>query len=176
MDLFSKEVLESALLDYDGTLLFISHDRYFLNKMAERIVELHPSGAEHFLGNYDDYLEKKQELAELAAELAGIESNKSNSSSERQSSPNDSSSAKTGAASFEADKQAKREERARLRRMEQLEETIANLEAEIERLEHELTEPDVYQDYTAIQERQTMIDEHKAKLASSYEEWESIAL
>ncbi|MNW38264.1 putative ABC transporter ATP-binding protein YheS [compost metagenome] len=176
LDLFSKEVLESALLDYDGTLLFISHDRYFLNKMAERIVELHPSGAEHFLGNYDDYLEKKQELAELAAELAGIESNKSNSSSERQSSPNDSSSAKTGAASFEADKQAKREERARLRRMEQLEETIANLEAEIERLEHELTEPDVYQDYTAIQERQTMIDEHKAKLASSYEEWESIAL
>ncbi|MBA9087223.1 ATP-binding cassette subfamily F protein 3 [Fontibacillus solani] len=176
LDLFSKEVLESALLDYDGTLLFISHDRYFLNKMAERIVELHPSGAEHFLGNYDDYLEKKQELAELAAELAGIESNKSNSSSERQSSQNDSSSAKTGAASFEADKQAKREERARLRRMEQLEETIANLEAEIERLEHELTEPDVYQDYTAIQERQTMIDEHKAKLASSYEEWESIAL
>lgn len=176
LDLFSKEVLESALLDYDGTLLFISHDRYFLNKMAERIVELHPSGAEHFLGNYDDYLEKKQELAELAAELVGIESNKSNSSSERQSSPNDSSSAKTGAASFEADKQAKREERARLRRMEQLEETIANLEAEIERLEHELTEPDVYQDYTAIQERQTMIDEHKAKLASSYEEWESIAL
>ncbi|MNZ60111.1 putative ABC transporter ATP-binding protein YheS [compost metagenome] len=176
LDLFSKEVLESALLDYDGTLLFISHDRYFLNKMAERIVELHPRGAEHFLGNYDDYLEKKQELAELAAELAGIESNKSNSSSERQSSPNDSSSAKTGAASFEADKQAKREERARLRRMEQLEETIANLEAEIERLEHELTEPDVYQDYTAIQERQTMIDEHKAKLASSYEEWESIAL
>lgn len=174
LDLFSKEVLESALLDYDGTLLFISHDRYFLNKMAERIVELHPGGAEHFLGNYDDYLAKKQELAELAAEQASIESNKSGAS-DRQSSSIDSTAAKAGAASFEADKQAKREERSRLRRMEQLEESIASLEAEIERLEHELTEPDVYQDYTAIQERQSLIDEHKTKLASAYEEWESIA-
>ncbi|MOA66794.1 hypothetical protein D3C78_1936760 [compost metagenome] len=59
--------------------------------------------------------------------------------------------------------------------MEQLEETIAKLEGEIERLEHELTQPDVYQDYTAIQERQTIIDEHKAQLVAMYEEWESLA-
>lgn len=59
LDLFSKEVLEAALLDYEGTLLFISHDRYFLNKMAERIVELKSSGTDHFLGNYDEMIEKK---------------------------------------------------------------------------------------------------------------------
>src|SRR6185503_17513653 len=59
LDLYSKEVLEASLLDYDGTLLFISHDRYFLNKMAERILELSPSGIDAFLGNYDDYVEKK---------------------------------------------------------------------------------------------------------------------
>ncbi|MNI45217.1 putative ABC transporter ATP-binding protein [compost metagenome] len=176
LDLFSKEVLESALLDYDGTLLFISHDRYFLNKMAERIVELHPAGAEHFLGNYDDYLEKKQELAELAAEKANSSNVvKANTPDWKTNSETDSTSMKTGAASFEADKQAKREERARQRRMEQLEEIIANLETEIERLEHELTDPDVYQDYTAIQERQTIIEEHKTKLTSAYEEWESLA-
>lgn len=58
MDLFSKEVLEAALLDYEGTLFFISHDRYFLNKMAERIVELGPEGTQHFLGNYDEMLDK----------------------------------------------------------------------------------------------------------------------
>lgn len=176
LDLFSKEVLESALLDYDGTLLFISHDRYFLNKMAERIVELHPNGAEHFLGNYDDYLAKKQELEELAAEQAlSEEAGKSNAAERQNNQVSDVNSAKAGAASFEAEKQAKREERARLRRMEQLEETIAELEGEVERLEHELTQPDVYQDYTAIQERQTIIDEHKTQLVAMYEEWESLA-
>ncbi len=68
LDLYSKEVLESSLMEYEGTLLFISHDRYFLNKMAERIVELTRNGANHFLGNYDDYLEKTAELVEIEAE------------------------------------------------------------------------------------------------------------
>jgi ATP-binding cassette subfamily F protein 3 len=72
LDLYSKEVLESALADFEGTLLFISHDRYFLNKMAERILELTPDGVRVWLGNYDDMLGKKRELTELglAAEPA----------------------------------------------------------------------------------------------------------
>ncbi|MDU4698271.1 MULTISPECIES: ABC-F family ATP-binding cassette domain-containing protein [Paenibacillus] len=176
LDLFSKEVLESALIEYDGTLLFISHDRYFLNKMAERIVELHPHGADHFLGNYDDYLAKKQELAELAAEQlnAGVvkasAANTANKPSETEA-----SSAKSGAASYEADKQAKREERNRQRRLEQLEELISGLEDEIAQLEAELTLPEVYQDYTAVQERQDGIDRRKEQLSTAYEEWESLA-
>lgn len=174
LDLYSKEVLESALLDYDGTLLFISHDRYFLNKMAERIVELHPDGAEHYLGNYDDYLAKKEELAELEAERLSAEIAKSAASAKASSATTD-TSIKTGAASYEADKQAKREERNRQRRMEQLEELIANLEDEIAALEAELTLPEVYQDYTAIQQRQTEIDSKKAQLAATYEEWETLA-
>lgn len=173
LDLFSKEVLESALLDYDGTLLFISHDRYFLNKMAERIVELHPNGAEHFLGNYDDYIAKKEELAELAAELANEEKAKNKKVEELTSSTN-ATSAKSGAIAFEADKQAKREERARTRRIEQLEEQIAELEDKIEALEAELTLPEVYQDYVAVQERQVAIDNHKNELTNVYEEWESL--
>lgn len=175
LDLFSKEVLESALLDYDGTLLFISHDRYFLNKMAERIVELHPNGAQHFLGNYDDYLEKKLELEEMAAEKAALEAAKQKPA-ERASLQEDDNAAKgkSGAASYEADKQAKREERNRQRRLEQLEELISKLEGDIALLEHELTLPEVYQDYTAVQERQTAIDEHKAQLSACYEEWEQL--
>lgn len=173
LDLFSKEVLESALLDYDGTLLFISHDRYFLNKMAERIVELHPNGAEHFLGNYDDYIAKKEELAELAAELANEETVKNKKVEELTSSTN-ATSPKSGAIAFEADKQAKREERARARRIEQLEEQIAELEGKIEALEAELTLPEVYQDYVAVQERQVAIDNHKNELTNVYEEWESL--
>ncbi|GGG02194.1 ABC-F family ATP-binding cassette domain-containing protein [Paenibacillus aceti] len=176
LDLFSKEVLESALLDYDGTLLFISHDRYFLNKMAERIVELHPSGAQHFLGNYDDYLEKKLELEEIAAEKAALEGSKQKSSERNTTNQetDNASKAKAGAASYEADKQAKREERNRQRRLEQLEEQIAKLESDIATLEHELTLPEIYQDYTAVQERQAAIDEHKEQLASCYEEWEQL--
>ncbi|KIL38707.1 multidrug ABC transporter ATP-binding protein, partial [Gordoniibacillus kamchatkensis] len=74
LDLYSKEVLESALLDYEGTLLFISHDRYFLNKMAEMMLELKSDGLDIYLGNYDDYVEKKTELAELEAERAAARS------------------------------------------------------------------------------------------------------
>lgn len=171
LDLYSKEVLESALLDYDGTLLFISHDRYFLNKMAERIIELHPKGAQHFLGNYDDYIAKKEELAELAAELANEEKQKNKKLEEV---PTSNASVKSGAVAFEADKQAKREERARTRRIEQLEGQITELEGNIETLEAELTLPEVYQDYVAVQERQASIDNYKNELASIYEEWEQL--
>ncbi|WP_223068143.1 ABC-F family ATP-binding cassette domain-containing protein [Paenibacillus caui] len=172
LDLFSKEVLESALLDFEGTLLFISHDRYFLNKMAERIIELHPEAAHHFLGNYDDYVEKKQELAELAAERAAASQVRGGPSSKLEA---ETAETKSGAASFEADKQAKREERNRQRRMEQLEAIIAKLEEEIASLETELTLPEVYQDYVAVQERQTAIDTRKIELGGAYEEWEQLA-
>lgn len=59
LDLFSKEVLEQALLKYEGTLFFISHDRYFLNKLAHKMVELSSTGSSIFNGNYDDYMKMK---------------------------------------------------------------------------------------------------------------------
>lgn len=66
LDLDSKEVLENALIDYPGTLLFVSHDRYFINRIATKVVELSGTGSFEYLGDYDYYLEKKQELLELA--------------------------------------------------------------------------------------------------------------
>ena len=62
LDIDSKEVLEDALKDYDGTLLVISHDRYFLNKVANKILELTEEGITEYLGNYEYYLEKKNEV------------------------------------------------------------------------------------------------------------------
>jgi ATP-binding cassette subfamily F protein 3 len=175
LDLFAKEVLEAALMDYEGTLLFISHDRYFLNKMAERIVELHPEGTEHYLGNYDDYVEKKQELEEIAREAAEARQSTSKSaSSAAKTSPQ--ASEKSGAASFEADKQAKREERNRQRRQEALEQQISELEAEITSLEEQMALPEVYQDYMKLQELQQTSEEHKSQLAKAYEEWEALAM
>ncbi|GGH56323.1 putative ABC transporter ATP-binding protein YdiF [Paenibacillus silvae] len=175
LDLFAKEVLEAALMDYEGTLLFISHDRYFLNKMAERIVELHPGGTEHYLGNYDDYVEKKQELEEIAREAAEARQAASKSPAPA-ANANSAASEKSGAASFEADKQAKREERNRQRRQEALEQQIAELESKITALEEQMALPEVYQDYMKLQELQQSTEEHKTQLAQAYEEWETLAM
>ncbi|WP_138755751.1 ATP-binding cassette domain-containing protein [Paenibacillus sinopodophylli] len=163
LDLFSKEVLESALLDYEGTLLFISHDRYFLNKMAERIVELKPSGTDHFLGNYDEMIEKKLEIEEARLEASSKQASGSKSATVSDNVP---------ANSYEADKQAKREERARQRKLEQLEQDIAALEQQILELEEQLTDPSIFNDYVRIQEIQAVIEARKTSLASAYEEWE----
>lgn len=164
LDIFSKEVLEAALLDYEGTLLFISHDRYFLNKMAERIVELEPKGLQHFLGNYDEMLEKKAEMEEAKREAL----NKQKTNSQQQAQPSET----TAVLSYEAEKQARREERSRQRKLEQLEAEIAELEEKIAVLEEQLTDPAIFNDYLKIQEIQTNIDNHRTKLTASYEQWE----
>ncbi|MFL2144089.1 ribosomal protection-like ABC-F family protein [Ruoffia sp. FAM 20857] len=67
LDIDSKEVLEEAIIDYDGTLLFVSHDRYFINRIATNILEISPDGASLYLGDYDYYIEKKRELEEIEA-------------------------------------------------------------------------------------------------------------
>lgn len=169
LDLFSKEVLESALIDYEGTLLFISHDRYFLNKMAERIVELSANGTESYLGNYDDYIDKKQmleeekQLKEAALAAAAIKNPTAASNTDTLS----------GSKQYEQEKQNKREERARQRRVEQLEQQIAEFEQSLEELETLLTQPEVYNDYIRVQEIQQQIDDTKSKLEQAYAEWES---
>ena len=66
LDLESKEVLESALIDYPGTILFVSHDRYFMNRIATKVLELDSTGVTEYLGDYDYYVEKKLEQEELA--------------------------------------------------------------------------------------------------------------
>jgi len=166
LDLFSKEVLESALLEFEGTLLFISHDRYFLNKMAERIVELTPNGAQHFLGNYDDMVEKKQELEELRLE-------RENAARSKQAG-GPSGTETSEASSYEAEKQAKRDERQRQRKLEQLESDIARLEQEVADVEAELASPEVYNDYVLVQQKQALLDERKAELQAAYESWEQL--
>ena len=65
LDLDSKEILENALIDYPGTLLFVSHDRYFINRITTKVIELSGDGSFEYLGDYDYYLEKKQELLKL---------------------------------------------------------------------------------------------------------------
>jgi ATP-binding cassette subfamily F protein 3 len=159
LDLVSKEVLESALLDYEGTILFISHDRYFLNRIAEFVLELSSDGVQHFLGNYDDYIAKKEEIAELASMNNNL----------RPSVPS-----MPVASTYEAVKQSKREDRARQRRIEQLEQIIATTEQRISDFELKLADPDIFKDYNAVEKLQNQIDEDRMLLTTTYKEWENL--
>ncbi|WP_028553116.1 ABC transporter ATP-binding protein [Paenibacillus sp. UNC451MF] len=173
LDLFSKEVLESALIDYEGTLLFISHDRYFLNKMAESMLELKSDGVTSYLGNYDDYVEKKQELAEMEQQRLAAEAAKNKSSAANGNKP--ASSGASMESGYEANKAAKREERTKQRKLEQLEQTIAKLEEELSQIEEELAQPEVYNDYVLVQQKNEAIEHKKAELTDCYEQWEQLA-
>ncbi|MFD2670823.1 ABC-F family ATP-binding cassette domain-containing protein [Marinicrinis sediminis] len=160
LDLFSKEILESALMDYEGTVLFISHDRYFLNKLAERVVELSASGVQHFLGNYDDYIEKKQELSEITS-----------SGSDRSMQQD----ATVSPDSYEQSKQQKREERNRQRKIEKLEQDIAELEDEIARIEATISDPKIAADYVQLQEENEKLEARKNQLDVLYADWEALS-
>ncbi|TCZ76392.1 ATP-binding cassette domain-containing protein [Paenibacillus albiflavus] len=166
LDLYSKEVLESALMDYEGTLLFISHDRYFLNKMAEHIMEMTPDGITDYLGNYDDYLEKKAELADIEAQKQ--------QELERKQSNQTITPADEKRVDFETNKQNKREERNRQRRLEAIEAQIAQLESEVSELETELTNPEIFNNYQIVAEKTTLIESKKAELEQYYAEWETL--
>jgi ATP-binding cassette subfamily F protein 3 len=168
LDLYSKEVLESSLLEYEGTLIFISHDRYFLNKIAERMMELSPEGVEYFLGNYDDYVEKKRELVEDLAEKNRIAASQSAGAAHRSEMHN-------VVPAYEADKQAKREERNKQRKLEQIEQAIATLEDQITELEHRMSAPDVLHDYMLLRELQEQMERTRVELDQAYAEWEVLS-
>jgi len=165
LDIYSKEVLEEALLDYPGTILFVSHDRYFLNRIATKVVELSASGSTTYLGDYDYYVDKKKELEEIK-QLQ--ETNKTLSTT---SSTTDSSKEKKDKENYEREKERQKLQRQRERKKAQLEEQIEGHETQIKQLEAELCLPDVYQDYEKTAEIQGKLDRLKAELDQYIEEW-----
>ncbi|TKJ06643.1 ABC-F family ATP-binding cassette domain-containing protein, partial [Bacillus cereus] len=126
LDLNSKEILENALIDYPGTLLFVSHDRYFINRVTTTVVELSTEGAQEYLGDYDYYVEKKNEMIERA-ELEQQESDVPVQKVIAQEKLN-----------YLEEKERKKLERQRTRKIEELEQSIVELEEEIATLEDQL--------------------------------------
>lgn len=118
LDIDSKEVLENALIDFDGTLLFVSHDRYFINRVATQVLELSEEGSTLYLGDYDYYLEKKAELEALAVAQAEAE-------------PASSTEEVTGN-NYHLQKQNQKELRKITRRIEQLEAEMEELDQKIQ--------------------------------------------
>ena len=156
LDLPSKEVLEEALAEYNGTLLFVTHDRYLLNKIPDKIIEMTRNGIVIYDGNYDYYLARQQFMQASAVAEASANVIKSSGGS---------------AYKNKAQRRAEAERRARIR---ELEEEITWLEKEINLLQEELTQEEVYTDYQLTTEKTIKIDENNKKLDACYEEWEQL--
>src|SRR3954447_13471208 len=161
LDLDSKEILENALLDYPGTILFVSHDRYFINRIASKVVEMEKDGATEYLGDYDYFVEKKLEQAELKALAENTQSSVNSVKQEKNS--------------YQQDKEAKKLERQRLRRIEEIEGKIEELEQSIEKNEQLLCEPEIFQDHEKSLEILQENEQMKLDLAILMEEWTLLA-
>ncbi|KAA6447545.1 ABC-F family ATP-binding cassette domain-containing protein [Bacillus swezeyi] len=165
LDLDSKEVLENALIDYPGTILFVSHDRYFINRIATKVFELSPERVEEYLGDYDYYTEKKAQQLELE-ELEKQQAEEQNQSEAE----------KAGTKrSYEEEKEWKRKERQRQRRIEEIETRITVIEGKIEQNEELLCEPDIFQDHEKVQDIHAENEELNDELEQLLSEWEALS-
>ena len=162
LDLMSKEILEQALNRYTGTVLYVSHDRYFINKTATRILELTGGTFINYIGNYDYYLEKKDILTRAALGSRQSENDQ----------PTDHS------ASGVSDWKQQKEEQARLRKrqndLRRTEEAILRLEERDGEIDDALTKEEVYSDPAKLMELNQEKTELQSQLSRLYEQWEAL--
>ena len=157
LDIDSKEVLENALIDFDGTLLFVSHDRYFINRVATHVLELSENGSTLYLGDYDYYVEKKAEVEMLQAEEA------STSNQAKEASPvND----------YQAQKESQKEVRKLMRQIESLEAEIEELESQSQAISEQMLETN---DADKLMELQAELDKISHRQEEAMLEWEELS-
>ena len=180
LDITSKEILEDALNSYTGTVLYVSHDRYFINRTASRIMDLTQDGFVNYLGNYDYYLEKKAELSPVA-DTASVTAATLHSTAGLTAAGNvaNRSTASSNESDGKLDWKAQKEMQAAARKREN---EIAKLEALIEKLEmrdKEIDElmgsPEICNVSAKLMELQTEKDEIAEKLLEAMERWEELA-
>ena len=158
LDIDSKEVLENALIDFDGTLLFVSHDRYFINRVATQVLELSEEGSTLYLGDYDYYLEKKAELEALAAAQAEAEP----VSSTEEVTSND----------YHLQKQNQKELRKITRRIEQLEAEMEELDQKIQDITETMHNTNDAEDLVQLQSE---LDQLTIQQEAVMEEWAELS-
>ena len=156
LDASSREELEATLKDYDGTLLIISHDRYFINKLADRVLVLGKNGMCEYLGNYDYYVEhiRNQQIEEKAQ--APVKSSKTKNE-------------------YFLNKQRQSEERKRLSRLKKAEEEIERLDKEIEKTQKLLSSDEVSADYEKLMELTNTLEKLQIEQEEQYIIWEELA-
>lgn len=151
LDIDSKEVLEDALQDYDGTVLVISHDRYFLNRVADKIIELSEDGLKEYLGNFDYYIEKKNQVV---VEEVVEEKTKTQLKLERKK--------------VRIQREEQREKRKKILK---LEEDIEKLEGKLTKIDHTMCNHDLYQEPDKIQQMAMEREKTENQLETLYEKW-----
>ena len=175
LDITSKEILEEALNNYSGTVLYVSHDRYFINQTASRILELVNQTFVNYIGNYDYYLEKREELtrAYAVSSVGGrTGSALSPAASSVVSADSDSASAPSGSKlSWQEQKELQAKERKRKNDLKKTEEEISRLEERNTQIDYELTLKEVYSSSVKCQELAQEKSENEARLEELYERW-----
>ncbi|ECL0249766.1 ATP-binding cassette domain-containing protein [Listeria monocytogenes] len=166
LDIESKEVLEAALIDFEGTILFVSHDRYFINRIASKIVELAPEKATVFLGDYDYYQEKLAEAKELA---------RLDAEDRRKKGEQVEATASVRKLNYQEEKEQQKLLRQRKRKLEEVEKSMEATDEKIAELEHQLTKPEVFQDHEKALEITQELDAVKATGEKLMEEWETLS-
>ncbi|HGL8353797.1 TPA: ABC-F family ATP-binding cassette domain-containing protein [Streptococcus pneumoniae] len=157
LDIDSKEVLENALIDFDGTLLFVSHDRYFINRVATHVLELSENGSTLYLGDYDYYVEKK-----ATAEMSQTEE-ASTSNQAKEASPVN---------AYQAQKESQKEVRKLMRQIESLEAEIEELESQSQAISEQMLETN---DADKLMELQAELDKISHRQEEAMLEWEELS-
>jgi ATP-binding cassette subfamily F protein 3 len=170
LDLESKEVLLESLRGFKGTLIFVSHDRYFVDALATRVVEVAGGRVESHLGNYEDFLAAKARLGDDSHSALRVEQNGKSGSVPAASEP------EGPPASFQERKELKRLERRRLKELAEVEESIEELEGQLEALEEQMSDPQLYQDHQRWREISDRHARLKEQIEELYGRWETLQL
>ncbi len=172
LDITSKEILEKALNDYSGTVLYVSHDRYFINQTATRILDLVNRTFVNYIGNYDYYLEKKDELTQT---YTGSSQTASGGKHSYDSSSIASSAPSSSRLSWQEQKEAQAKERKRLNDLKKTEERIAALEQRSTEIDEVMTREEIYTSSVKCQELSKEKSEIETELETLYETWADLA-
>lgn len=167
LDIDSKEMLEQALKDFEGTILFVSHDRYFINQLANKVFDLDNDGGQMYLGDYQYYIEKTEEAAALEA----FKNERNDFSKEDTSNQNE---ANENVNTYDSQKQQRREQRKLERLIENCEAKIEAFENEIARIDEQLTQPDVFNNPEKASSLATQKLETEQMLEQVMSEWENL--
>lgn len=166
MDIESKEVFEDALAEFPGTAIIVSHDRYFLQKIPDRILELTPEGVTEYLGRYDYYMEKKEQIESGKKYLEAM-GNSADSEDPQESGVQP----LTAEEQRRLNKEKEAEQRRRTRRRENLENEISKIEAKIKELEAAICLPENASDYQMLADLSRELEENKLRHDEALEEW-----
>lgn len=175
LDILSKEILEQALNEYTGTVLYVSHDRYFINQTATRILELVNHSFVNYIGNYDYYLEKKEELTLAYTGSAKSPTGGFVNTQSQNFEPTASEVTSDSKASWQEQKEQQARERKRKNELKKTEEQIASLEERNQEIDEQMTLEEVYTNSVKCQELAIEKDQNNSELELLYEKWEELA-